>query len=76
MATHANWASGPTRQLPNLPTVVSQFERMTEQVGLRAAPHLWPYDQTLKAWVKANKNKRYVPEELLAAWDMHVVMDD
>ena len=72
----ANWATGAFRQLPPEPVRPTQFEITVARLQLANSPHLWPYDQALKAWVKANKNKKYVPEELLSIWDMHVVMED
>ena len=74
----ANWATGAfrARELPAPPALPTQFEITVERLQLANSPQLWPYDQALKAWVKANKNRRYVPESLLSIWDMHVVMDD
>jgi hypothetical protein len=69
-----NWASGAfiEREMPAPPPVPTQFEITVHRLQLDNAPHLWPYDAALRAWVKANKNQRYVPEELLDAWGMHV----
>ena len=69
-----NWAAGAfiERELEAPPAVPTQFEICIHRLQLDNMPHLWPRDAALRAWVKANKNQRYVPEELLTAWGMHV----
>jgi hypothetical protein len=73
-----NWATGAfvTRELAPPPAHPTLFEITVQRLQLESTPHLWPYDAALRKWVKVNKNKHYVPEELLAAYGMHVVMED
>lgn len=73
-----NWATGAfaDREIPAPPPKPTEFELMTERVGLAKAPHLWAYDNAIRAWVKAHKNTRYVPESLLAALDMRACVED
>jgi hypothetical protein len=78
-AAQRDWSNGMRER--NLcavapPPVPTQFEICVHRLQLDNLPHLWPHDDALRAWVKANKNQRYVPEELLSAWGMHVIMND
>jgi hypothetical protein len=74
----ANWATGAFR--PRKLTIdaahPTQFEIVVARLKLADVPHLWPYSPQLKAWAKAHKNQKYIPEHLLAAWDFHVVLGD
>lgn len=69
-----NWATGAflPRKMDAPPPVPTQFEITVERLQLQNTPQLWQFDPALRAWVKANKNHRYVPEDLLGAWGMHV----
>jgi hypothetical protein len=70
------WGSTVAHEIPVPPAQPTEFERMTERVGLAKAPHLWAYDNAIRRWVKAHKNTRYVPEDLLAALDMRACVED
>jgi hypothetical protein len=72
-----HWVAGaPDPQTRALaPAEPTAFERLTQKLGLHAAPHLWPHDQTLRRWVHVHKNSRYIPESLLAALDERVLED-
>ena len=74
----ANWATGAfrPRKLDVAPPAPTQFEIVLRRLQLDSTPHLWSRDAALRAWVKANKNQRYVPEDLLAAFGMHVILSD
>jgi hypothetical protein len=61
--------------VPLPPAQPTEFEQLTKRLGLHSAPHLWPHHRALRAWVHKHKNKRYVPESLLAALDERVVIE-
>jgi hypothetical protein len=71
----ANWATGGPRDIPVPPAQPTEFEQLTQQLGMATAPHLWPYDRTVRKWVHTHKNSRYVPESLLDALDERVLGD-
>jgi hypothetical protein len=73
-----NWATGAfvTRELAPAAAIPTQFEITVHRLQLDDAPHLWAQDPALRQWVKVNKNQRYVPEELLNALGMHVILSD
>lgn len=73
-----NWATGAfrPRKLTVEPEQPTQFELVVKRLQLENLPHLWAQDEALRTWVRANKNRRYVPENLLGIWGMHVVMGD
>jgi hypothetical protein len=74
----ANWATGAFR--PRKLTIdaahPTQFEIVVARLKLDDTPHLWPYNPTLRAWVKANKNQRFVPETLLNIYGFKVILGD
>ena len=74
----ANWATGAfrPRKLSIDAAQPTQFEIVVARLELQNAPHLWAHSPALKTWAKANKNQRYVPENLLNAWGFHVVLGD
>ena len=62
--TQRLWSSGTYywEPIPDLPTA---FELKVQRLGLADQPETWPYSKRLRAWVKANKNSRYIPEDLI-----------
>jgi hypothetical protein len=55
----------PDRIRPQAP-LASSFEQVVK--ALRLSPEQYTASNELRAWVKRNKNLRYVPPELLAAF--------
>lgn len=49
---------------------VCAFDKLTEQLQLQ--PEQYAQSSALRAWVKTNRNRRYVPEWLLLAWGLEV----
>jgi hypothetical protein len=64
-----NWGV-PFRGVPAAPT---QFEMQVTQ--LRLAPEGYVCSPELRTWCEENRNRCYVPEWLLTAWDMQVDAD-
>ena len=60
-----NW--GQPQPIPALPT---QFELQVKRLGLRR--QMYVYSEELRAWCEANRNRCYIPEWLLEAWDIEV----
>ncbi len=56
-----------------VPARKSEFEQLAKTLGL--SPHQYVRSRTLKHWVVENKDRKYVPVELLAAWDLTVKTD-
>lgn len=52
------------------PDQVCAFDKMAEKLQLR--PEQYEQSSALRAWVKTNRNRRYVPEWLLLAWNLDV----
>lgn len=73
-----NWATGAfmDREVPLPPAQPTEFERLVARLGIASLPHLWHRERALRLWARKNRNKRYIPEELLAAWEMRVLVDD
>jgi hypothetical protein len=61
-----NWG----RPMPPVPALATEFELRAEQLQL--TPELYTSSHALRAWCERNKNRVYVPEWLLKAWDIHV----
>jgi hypothetical protein len=53
-----------------VPMALSQFERKVKSLALTQGE--WVKSVALRNWVQLHKNTKYVPEELLAAYDMSV----
>jgi hypothetical protein len=72
-----NWASGAygVRVLSPVPKLETEFDMLVHKVGLENQPDLWQYNLRLKAFAKAHRNNRYVPEFLLAAWGITVCVE-
>ena len=67
MSTHSAsrlWSSHTANWLKS-PDGPSAFELKVQRIGLADSPDEWKHSAKLRAWVKANKNHRYVPESLL-----------
>ena len=78
MAAHPRpgetWAARLAAPAP--PAQPTKFEIVVRQLRLENDPQAWPISNSLRLWVKKNRNYRYVPEELLAAYGMHVLTED
>lgn len=48
----------------------SSFEKIVESLGL--TPAQYQASLALKEWVRANKDEKYVPPDLLEAWGFAV----
>ena len=59
-----------TPESSNTPQGASAFERIVRRLGL--APSQYVRSAELKAWVRKNKDHKYVPSYLLVAWHFHV----
>jgi hypothetical protein len=71
------WAAGALECHERLePAKPTRFEIVVRQLRLENDPQCWAISNSLRLWAKKHKNQYYIPEELLASWDMHVVMDD
>ena len=46
----------------------SSFEEVVKTLGL--SPNEYEHSSQLKAWVQKNKDQKYVPPDLLQAWNM------
>ncbi|MGA8622131.1 MAG: hypothetical protein WB660_26875 [Candidatus Sulfotelmatobacter sp.] len=51
----------------------TSFEEIVRE--LRLSPADYQYSIQLKAWVLKNKDQKYVPSDLLRAWDFEVKGD-
>ena len=66
-----NWGSGrPLGLAPALPT---EFEMQARH--LRLTPETYVYSGELRAWCERNRNRSYIPEWLLDAWNIPVDAD-
>jgi hypothetical protein len=66
-----NW--GKPQPLSFAPPTISSFELLVK--ALKLAPHQYQASQPLKEWVRANRNHKYVPQELLQAWGFEVISE-
>ena len=53
-----------------LPTLVTEFERQVERLGLTRAQYA--NSAQLKLWCERNRNRVYIPEWLLEEWGITV----
>jgi len=65
-----NW--GKPQPLTLEPTI-SSFETLVQR--LKLAPHQYESSKPLKEWVRANKNHKYVPQDLLKAWGFEAISE-
>jgi hypothetical protein len=61
-----NWR----RPSPSAPAAATEFELRVNQLDLTA--EMYASSAELRAWCERNKNRCYVPEGLLKAWDITV----
>jgi hypothetical protein len=52
---------------PTTPIQPNSFEQVVR--GLRLSPDQYAGSAQLKEWVRKNKDQKYVPSDLLEAWD-------
>jgi hypothetical protein len=64
-----NWGK-PLRPGPVLPT---EFEMQVRQLRLTAETYV--FSAELRSWCERNRNRCYIPEWLLEAWDIPVNPD-
>jgi len=58
------------RPIPYAPAVATEFELEVSQLQLTA--EMYTSSAALRAWCERNRNRCYVPEWLLKAWDIAV----
>ena len=61
-----NWG----RPIPPAPALATEFELRVRQLHLTA--EMYTSSAELHTWCERNRNQRYVPEWLLAEWDIIV----
>ena len=66
------WASGG-QAVPLGPAVPTEFELQVRQ--LRLTPETYTLSHELRKWCERNRNRFYIPEWLLGAWDIPVDPD-
>jgi len=66
-----NWGKPEVKTTPY--TGSTSFEEMVKK--LRLSPPEYASSSELKAWVSKNKDQKYVPVDLLQAWDFEVKGD-
>jgi len=59
-----NWGT----PLPFLPATATEFELLVKKLGL--AQQAYVGSRQLRDWCKQNKNRCYIPEWLLAEWEI------
>jgi hypothetical protein len=64
-----NWG----RPIPPVPDLATEFETQVEHLHLTAETYV--YSAELHSWCEHNRNRVYVPEWLLKAWDIPVDPD-
>jgi len=65
-----NWGVPDWGILPHTPILATQFDMQVAKLGLTKAEYVASVD--LKHWCAQNRNRVYVPEWLLEAWEMRV----
>lgn len=65
-----NWGK-PFSQIHG-PEQVCAFDKLTEKLELQ--PEQYEQSSALREWVNKNRNRRYVPEWLLLAWNLEVTV--
>jgi len=61
-----NWG----KPIPYLLPGTTEFERVVQSLHLE--PYQYEHSKSLRAWATKNKNRVYVPEALLDAWNLLV----
>jgi hypothetical protein len=64
-----NWG----RPMPPVSILCTEFEMQTKELHL--APDQYIASSRLRKWCKENRNRCYIPEWLLDAWDIRVDAD-
>ena len=61
-----NWG----RPMGHAPAIATEFEMQVRHLHL--APEDYLYSATLRVWCERNRNRLYIPESLLKAWNIPV----
>jgi hypothetical protein len=61
-----NWG----RPMPPAPALATEFEMQVRQLQL--TPETYVFSEQLRGWCERNRNRFYIPEWLLNAWDIRV----
>ena len=61
-----NWG----RPMPPVSILCTEFEIQVRQLQL--APEAYVFSDQLRIWCERNRNRFYIPEWLLGAWDIPV----
>ena len=64
-----NWG----KPLQVVPSIATEFELYTRRLGL--TKRMYTASDRLRTWCEDNKNRFYIPEWLLAEWDIAVDCD-
>jgi hypothetical protein len=67
----ANWASGRHSEIR--PAEPTGFDEQARKLGLDEQS--WASSNELKEWCRQNKNRCYIPEQLLKEWGIAVDPD-
>jgi hypothetical protein len=62
-----NWGKVSSTPAPVVPT---SFEGIVNKLGLK--PSEFVHSAQLKDWVRKNRNSKFVPQDLLEAWEFEV----
>jgi hypothetical protein len=62
-----NWGKASATPAPVVPT---SFEGVVSKLGLK--PSEFVHSAQLKDWVRKNRNSKFVPQDLLEAWEFEV----
>jgi hypothetical protein len=66
-----NWGKPATHSMANVQP--NSFEQMVQK--LRLSPEQYVGSVQLKEWVRKNKDQKYVPSDLLKAWNLEATGD-
>ena len=66
-----NWGKPDLQSAPRVEP--SSFEELVRKLGL--LPEQYVDSVQLKDWVRKNKDQKYVPSDLLKAWDFEAAGD-
>jgi hypothetical protein len=73
-AQQRQWIAGDVNRFQ--PAKPTKFEIVVRQLRLENDPKAWPISNSLRMWAKKHRNTHYIPENLLAVWDIEVLFDD
>jgi hypothetical protein len=71
----ANRRGNPNWGRPMLPASILCTEFEMQVRHLQLAPEAYVFSDQLRGWCERNRNRFYIPEWLLKAWDMSVNSD-